>query len=460
MTIRTSLVNDHDTCAPKFIDLFAGCGGLSLGLGRSGWRGFCALEKDSFAFATLKANLIDREATSIYDWPVWLPQEPMLVETVFANYTKQLRKNAGSIDLVAGGPPCQGFSTAGKRMLDDPRNSLVRQYLKFIDLIRPKILLFENVHGMTMDFADGPEGDIVNYSKILTKELQKKYRVFHRMIDVSAYGVPQFRVRFFVVGLRKDVFCEGIDPFERLETRRDRFLKARELSPRVSSRTAISDLEMTNNGTELSIESPGFQQLSYSRPRTTFQRLMHNGCVGPMTNVRLANHRPDIQMRFAKIIKACMANGRLGTSIGKELREEHGLRKMALRVLDPELPSPTITSMPDDLLHYREPRTLTVRENARLQSFPDWFDFRGKYTSGGERRRNEVPRFTQVANAVPPLMAEALGEVLLALLLESQVDPPVPREEARRTGPQVSVSRTVRSPASPLLRGESSREAP
>jgi DNA (cytosine-5)-methyltransferase 1 len=89
---------------------------------------------------------------------------------------------------------------------------------------------------------------------------------------------------------------------------------------------------------------------------------------------------------------------------------------MALRVLDPDRPSPTITSMPDDLLHYNEPRTLTVRENARLQSFPDWYDFKGKYTTGGHLRRKEVPRFTQVANAVPPLVARAFGELLAEIL--------------------------------------------
>ena len=78
--------------------------------------------------------------------------------------------------------------------------------------------------------------------------------------------------------------------------------------------------------------------------------------------------------------------------------------------------SPTITSMPDDLLHYSEPRTLTVRENARLQTFPDWYSFQGKYTTGGHRRKQEVPRFTQVANAVPPLVARAIGETLTDLL--------------------------------------------
>jgi DNA (cytosine-5)-methyltransferase 1 len=94
---------------------------------------------------------------------------------------------------------------------------------------------------------------------------------------------------------------------------------------------------------------------------------------------------------------------------------------MATRVLDPRKPAPTITSMPDDLLHYSEPRTLTVRENARLQSFPDWFAFRGKYTTGGERRAREVPRFTQVANAVPPLVAEIWGEVLMGYVREMRL---------------------------------------
>ena len=90
-------------------------------------------------------------------------------------------------------------------------------------------------------------------------------------------------------------------------------------------------------------------------------------------------------------------------------------------MLDPDGPSPTITSMPDDLIHYRESRTLTVRENARLQSFPDSFVFKGKYTTGGDRRKREVPRFTQVANAVPPLVAEAIGLALIGYLHPTEV---------------------------------------
>jgi DNA (cytosine-5)-methyltransferase 1 len=130
----------------------------------------------------------------------------------------------------------------------------------------------------------------------------------------------------------------------------------------------------------------------------------------------LARHSDNIADRFQEIIKLSHAEGRLNTSISDEMRALFGLKKRALRVLDPDRPSPTITSLPDDLLHYREPRALTVRENARLQSFPDWFSFKGKYTTGGHLRRKEVPRFTQVANAVPPLVARAFGEMLIELL--------------------------------------------
>ena len=87
-------------------------------------------------------------------------------------------------------------------------------------------------------------------------------------------------------------------------------------------------------------------------------------------------------------------------------------------MLGPNSQSPTITSIPDELVHYCEPRILTVREHARIQSFPDWYEFKGKYTSGGKRRKNEVPRYTQVGNAVPPLFAEQIGRAIKEVLKE------------------------------------------
>jgi DNA (cytosine-5)-methyltransferase 1 len=146
--------------------------------------------------------------------------------------------------------------------------------------------------------------------------------------------------------------------------------------------------------------------------------LMSDGTVTP-TDLRLARHTKEVVARFEEIIELSHAEGRLNVSISEEVRSRFGLKKHALRVLDPDRPSPTVTSMPDDLLHYSEPRALTVRENARLQSFPDWFSFKGKYTTGGHLRRQEVPRFTQVANAVPPLAARAIGELLNDILGEA-----------------------------------------
>jgi DNA (cytosine-5)-methyltransferase 1 len=164
---------------------------------------------------------------------------------------------------------------------------------------------------------------------------------------------------------------------------------------------------------------------------TAFQKFLASGAE-TTTDLRLARHAPEIRDRFAEIIETCHAEGRLNTSISAETRLRYGLKKQALRVLDPDRPSPTITSMPDDLLHYKEARTLTVRENARLQSFPDWFEFQGKYTTGGELRRTEVPRFTQVANAVPPLAACAIGQVLVEIIADAKAAKSTRRSVTRR----------------------------
>lgn len=397
----------------KFIDVFAGCGGLSLGLANAGWNGIFAVEKDVNAFETLSKNLIGGNGNA-FDWPAWLPVQEHCIGKLLSTFESNLRELSGSIDLLVGGPPCQGFSSAGRRQADDPRNSLMKEYLRLVEIVKPKVVLIENVRGITIDFAkkDSFE-ERINYAQILKEELSRNYTVFTRTIDVSGFGVPQARSRFFLLARRKDAGkTSTVDPFDILFKGRDNFLKTKGLIAPVGAHSAISDLEVRKNGVILSPDSPRFNAIDYGSPRTAYQRLMRKGQVLNPTNTRLANHQPHIVQRFEKIIDQCRTSGRLNTSIGSTMREQFGLKKMALRVLDPDAPSPTITSMPDDLLHYYEPRTLTVRENARLQSFPDWFDFCGKYTTGGHRRKKEVPRFTQVANAVPPLMAEALGQTI------------------------------------------------
>lgn len=396
-----------------FIDAFAGCGGLSLGLMQAGLKGIFAIEQDSLAFATLKHNLLARNAAHRYSWPIWLPKEPLSIATLMKIYHQQLAALRGGLDVLVGGPPCQGFSMAGRRQHDDPRNQLFAQYVRLVEIVNPKIVLIENVRGFTMNFAVG--GNVTNYASALKTVLSNSYKVYERLLDLSQFGVPQARTRYFVIAVHKSVTTA--DPFTLLESRIPSFLRSLGISAPVSSSNAISDLEISRCGTEPSQETKGFEQIAYGRPLTRYQKLMNTG-VKP-GDLRLARHADDITQRFQEIIDISHAEGRLNTSISSEVRERFGLKKKALRVLDPDRPSPTITSMPDDLLHYSEPRTLTVRENARLQSFPDWYSFQGKYTTGGHLRKKEVPRFTQVANAVPPLVARAIGEMLVVLMAEA-----------------------------------------
>ncbi|MGY4158018.1 DNA (cytosine-5)-methyltransferase 1 [Bradyrhizobium sp. USDA 4461] len=390
---------------PVFVDAFAGCGGLSLGLLQAGWRGLFAIEHDDFAFATLKANLVEGQGSHKFAWPKWLPREPIGIQSLLSKHGQSLKKLQGSVDLLVGGPPCQGFSSAGRRRHDDPRNKLFSSYLKLVKLLKPKVVLIENVRGFTSDFETG-----ANYASKLRTALAVDYDVHDALLDLSAFGVPQRRTRYFVLATSRSLGVK--DPFEELKMELPSFLRSIGLQAPVSSKSAISDLETVRNGTQDSRDTAGFLETKYKAPLTKYQKLMNAGAAHP-TDLRLARHDEAIADRFRQIIELSHAEGRLNTSINEEVRNKFGLKKRALRVLDPDMPSPTITSMPDDLLHYAEPRTLTVRENARLQSFPDWFEFKGKYTTGGHLRRVEVPRFTQVANAVPPLVARAIGEFLM-----------------------------------------------
>jgi DNA (cytosine-5)-methyltransferase 1 len=394
-----------------FVDAFAGCGGLSLGLMQAGLKGRFAIEHDKFAFSTLQTNLLAAGSRHKFQWPRWLPKEPISINVLLKRHKAELRALRGSIDLLVGGPPCQGFSSAGRRRHDDPRNKLFASYVRLVDILKPEAVLIENVRGFTVDFE--PEAGVRNYAKKLRQMLSARYEVYDALLDLSEFGVPQQRTRYFLLAVQPGL-CRD-DPFDLLKSRLPSFLRSLRLKAPVSSWSAISDLEIARNGKCASGECPGFEEICYSKPRTHFQKLMGAGSAVP-SNLRLARHSEEVAGRFQQIIELSQAEGRLNTSISENLRARFGLRKKALRVLDPDRPAPTITSMPDDLLHYAEPRTLTVRENARLQAFPDWFDFKGKYTTGGHLRRREVPRFTQVANAVPPLVAQAIGEMLVELL--------------------------------------------
>ena len=131
-----------------------------------------------------------------------------------------------------------------------------------------------------------------------------------------------------------------------------------------------------------------------------------------MDSHRFPNHRNETVVKFRYIIN----NLPKGRNIVKDIKFKYRTKKSYVVLLDQDQPSPTLTSLPDDYIHYSEPRILTVREYARIQTFPDWFEFKGKYTTGNTLRRKEVPRYTQVGNAIPPLFAEQCGLVLKQML--------------------------------------------
>ena len=237
------------------------------------------------------------------------------------------------------------------------------------------------------------------------------------ILRAEDYGIPQSRARYFFICATRDLDVkDGLATFfEDLRSAASAFLAERDLDASPSAEDAIGDLEVERNGVIPSPDTPGFRAVGYSAPLSAYQRAMRDGHCGAPTDTRLARHRPEIRERLAAIIKTVRDTNRSAWTLSPAIRRTYKLRKTTIRVLDRSRPAPTITSLPDDLIHYSEPRILTVRENARLQSFPDWFAFRGNFTTGGPERRHSVPRFTQVANAVPPLLAQQLGLNLLSL---------------------------------------------
>lgn len=399
----------------NYIDLFAGCGGLSLGLLNSGWKGVFAIEKSPYAFRTLEFNLIDKQKH--FDWPSWLPQSPHDINNVLKSYSGQLLKLQGQIDMVTGGPPCQGFSTAGRRNEEDSRNKLINSYIRFIELVKPKVLFFENVKGFTLEFDKNSTRGKKYSNYVITKLEKLGYDIDAKLINFSEYGIPQKRCRFILVGVRNDIVNQNQVAaslfFDKLKLNRYDFLITKGLEVSVPLEAAISDL-LYQNGTIRRETDKNFEFGVYSEPVSKYQIYLRNGIGKNVTSPdshRFANHSRSISERLGLILN----NAPKGKSLNKVFKDLYGIKKHTLIPLDAQDYAPTITTLPDDYIHYCEPRILTVREYARIQSFPDSYEIQGKYTTGGKARVLEVPRYTQIGNAIPPLFGEQSGLVLKAL---------------------------------------------
>ncbi|NCU28930.1 MAG: DNA cytosine methyltransferase, partial [Candidatus Moranbacteria bacterium] len=351
----------------KYIDLFAGCGGLSLGLHNAGWKGLFAIEKSQDAFKTLEYNLIKNK--NHFNWPKWLPQKALEINCVIEKYSKELNSLHRKVDLVAGGPPCQGFSMAGRRREDDLRNGLITSYINFIRIIQPKILFFENVKGFTMEFKKNKDKG-KEYSSFVENELNDAgYYVKGQLVNFGDYGVPQKRTRFILVGVRKDlknVSQETADIFfSMLQQNKHSFLSDKNITVDTNLEDAISDL-LKENGLRESPDSKSFEAGVYSPILTNYQRLMRQGVETEIADShRFPKHRPDIIAKFQVILTNCRKN----FDIDAKTKAHFNIKKHTIIPLDKNSKTPTITTLPDDYIHYSEPRILTVREYARIQSF-------------------------------------------------------------------------------------------
>ena len=186
-------------CKLKFIDLFAGCGGLSLGLMNAGLEGIFAIEKTEDAFKTLIHNLDHKKIKNGYKWPIWLPQKNMTTRDLLDNYQSQLQELKDKVDLIAGGPPCQGFSVQRRGADEDPRNQLVFKYAQLVDELYPRYFVMENVSGIA-----GKRGKTI-LEELLDKLKNIGYTVHIKLLDAQNYGVAQRRKRYIIIGERSDM---------------------------------------------------------------------------------------------------------------------------------------------------------------------------------------------------------------------------------------------------------------
>lgn len=400
-------MNDNKT----YIDLFAGCGGLSLGLYNSGWKGQFAIEKSPDAFETLKYNLINKKQH--FNWPNWLPKTNHDINDVLSKYSKELRSLRGNVDLVAGGPPCQGFSMAGRRIENDSRNDLINSYVKFIEFVQPKLIFFENVKGFTLGFKNNDKQGRA-YSTNVVEQLEKlNYSVKGELMNFSEYGIPQKRTRFILVGIHNEVLKanKSIDEssfFNKIKDEKEKFLKNKKLIINPSLEEAISDLLETNGTIES--DTPNFKAGIYAEPKSKYQKYLrkYKRKESKVDSHRFAKHTEIVKNRFKIALNEKLTSA--------TYRKRFKLKKSSTKILEADKPTPTITTLPDDYIHYCEPRIMTVREYARIQSFPDTYEFKGKYTTGGKRRTQEVPRYSQIGNAIPPLFGEQAGLILKELI--------------------------------------------
>ena len=376
--------------APVVVDLFCGAGGLSEGLNQAGIRPVVGVDFDRHALATYRHNH---------------PGVPVIEGNVEDVTGEQLIELAGirDIDLIAGGPSCQGFSTHGKRMQDDPRNFLFEHFVRLVDEVRPKMLLMENVRGM----LTYEKGAFRRQIEAAFEEIG--YRTDFAQVVAADYGAPQMRHRILFIGTR-------IDEVKLSIPKPTHGPEGSNLKPYVTVEEAIGDLPLIEKDYTREERpyacGPKNPYQVYSRTGAPKDVTLHVGRPLSRQAQSLAEHIGQGEGLRAVPIEALPARfKKMRTISNGALRRD--CTTLYYR-LDPSRPSYTITCNYKNVasgpfLHPIEDRAISHREAARFMSFPDRYQFIGA----------SFPR--QIGNAVPPLLGRAIGKEIVKMLSQVHV---------------------------------------
>jgi len=334
------------------IDLFCGCGGLSFGFIEANYEVLLGIDHSKEAITTFENT--HKKAKG-------------LVADLFSETPKEISLKTGikKVDVIIGGPPCQGFSIAGKRIIDDERNKLYKSFVSFVEHYRPKAFLMENVPNI-VSMGEGVVKDAI------IKDFESLgYTVVYKVLLAAEFGVPQNRRRAFFIGIKgKKEFVFPKPSHKKL----------------ISAKDAISDLP------ENSVPDGNKYK---SEPKSEYQKLIRKNS-NFIFNHEITNHSDQT----VEIISLVPDGGNY-KNLPKNLQQTRNVN-IAWTRLNSNKPSFTIDTGHRHHFHYKYNRVPTVRESARLQSFPDNFIFLGSKTS----------QYKQVGNAVPPILAKVLAEEL------------------------------------------------
>ena len=373
----------------RIVDLFSGAGGLTFGFYYKLVNGqFVENENCNIVFA----NEWDKAAAEAFGKN--FPKIKMINKDIKKLAKKEILDNISNqeVDLIIGGPPCQSYSTIGRRKYDD-KAKMYKQYYRILSIIKPKMFLFENVKGM-LSMKNPKGGKVID--DIRKKFDSVNYNIYFKVLDAADYGVPQHRERVFIIGCRKDLNINW--SFDNIE----------KSSKQLSIKQAINDLPSVSAGNNV-------KSYKGRKPTNDYQKLMrsHKGHItchfSPVYGDKIQTVINHVKQGEGKnYINRLVDEGK----IPKEYRLTSGYNNTYGRLVGTE-PSTTITnnmSTPSGLrcIHYNENRALTPREGARIQSFPDWFEFVGT--------KKDIT--TQIGNAVPPLLAMKIATQIEKVLSE------------------------------------------